>query len=465
MDASNQPTPCAGCQQRQREIERLRDAVEQLQQQVHQLRAQLEQQQRDSKRQAAPFRRRRLVDNPKKPGRPPGHACAARPLPDHVDRILEAPIDLCRDCQVPLVDRSVSVQYQTDLPPIVPIVTQFNVHAGRCPCCGLRRQGRHPEQISNALGAANNQLGPVILTMAAELKHRLGVPYRKICDFFDTYLDLEICPAAFCRAEQRLAKLAKPTFDLLVDALRRCGVVHADETGWRVGRLNTWLWVFSSATVTVYAIRGSRGHEVPEEILGEAFDGWLIVDGFACYDVLDYKLGRCNAHLLRRCRELLEVLEEPAEVSFVARLAWLLREAIDLARRRAELTPGGYQRRVAEIERRLDEWLDEFDVGFGPDIDRLHTHVCRHRGEWLVFLHELEVPATNNHAEQMLRSAVITRKVGGCNKTLLGALVHGILASLMVSCVQQGKRFLDLARQLWQGADPQAIPLASLPDG
>jgi len=38
-----------------------------------------------------------------------------------------------------------------------------------------------------------------------------------------------------------------------------------------------------------------------------------------------------------------------------------------------------------------------------------------------VFLHDPEVPPTNNHAELMLRPAVITRKVGGCNKTLLGS--------------------------------------------
>ena len=79
-----------------------------------------------------------------------------------------------------------------------------------------------------------------------------------------------------------------------------------------------------------------------------------------------------------------------------------------------------------------------------------------------MFLHEAEVPPTKNHAEQMLRPAVITRKVGGCNKNLLGALVHGVLASLMVSCKRQGKRFLDLARRLWQSGDPPAIDLGAL---
>jgi len=52
-----------------------------------------------------------------------------------------------------------------------------------------------------------------------------------------------------------------------------------------------------------------------------------------------------------------------------------------------------------------------------------------------------------------------------CNKTLWGALVHGILASIMVSCKRRGKRFLDLARHLWQSSDPQAINLEALPDG
>jgi hypothetical protein len=65
----------------------------------------------------------------------------------------------------------------------------------------------------------------------------------------------------------------------------------------------------------------------------------------------------------------------------------------------------------------------------------------------------------------MLRPAVITRKVGGCNKTLWGALVHGVLASIMVSCKRQGQRFLDLARRLWQSSDPQAIDLEALHEG
>ena len=49
--------------------------------------------------------------------------------------------------------------------------------------------------------------------MAAEMKHRLGVSYRKVCDFLATYGGLHVAPAAFVRAEQRLADRARPTYD------------------------------------------------------------------------------------------------------------------------------------------------------------------------------------------------------------------------------------------------------------
>jgi transposase len=451
---------CPGCIDRDHEIAKLNDRIAALEAQCQRLRQQVDELQRREGRQAARFRRRKLKRRRKKPGRPHGHPAALRPVPppEHIDRLINVPLMECPDCHVALDPASVVVQYQTDLPPIVPIVTQFNLATGYCPKCGQYHQARHPEQTSDAIGAAGNTLGPVVLTMAAEMKHRLGVPYRKICDFLQSYADLHVSPAAFVRAEQRLAQLAQPTYQLLLEALRQCHVVHADETGWRISRLNAWLWVFSSQDVTIYVIRHSRGHDVPEEILGADFDGYLIVDGLKTYDVLQVAKGRCNAHLLRRCKELLDVVPA-AEQTHVQRLTNLLQGAIDLAQRREQFTPDGYARRVQAVENRLDTWLEQLPPSPSAELNRLDNHVRAHRGEWLEFLHDAEVPPTNNHAERMLRPAVITRKVGGCNKTLLGALVHGVLASIMVTCKQRGQSFLKLAKQLWQLGEPQAVPL------
>jgi transposase len=459
--AAAQPA-CPGCRQRDRRIAELEAELQRLRQQA-------EQNDRENQRQAHPFRRDKTSKHPGKPGRRKGHKADVRPLPtpDQIDRVIDVPLDKCPLCDVYLYDQNQVVQYQTDLPPIVPIITQFNLETGRCPSCRQHWQARHPEQTSDAIGATGNTLGPVVLTMAAEMKHRLGVSYRKICDFLQTYCHLKVCPAAFIRAEQRLADLARPTYELLIEALRQSHVVHADETGWRVGRLNAWLWVFSSKAATVYVIRtgeGARGHQVPQEILGPDFDGYLVVDGLKSYDVLEVAKGRCNGHLLRRCKKLRDVVPTK-EQRHVKALSRLLQEAIDLAAHRDQHPAEQYSRKAQDIEDRLDAWL-EANLGrrrSSADLDRLDQHIREHRGEWLAFLHDPEVPPTNNHAEQMLRPAVITRKVGGCNKNLLGAVVHSILSSIMVTCHRQGKRFLDMAKKLWQSNEPQAIPVETLP--
>jgi transposase len=454
---------CSGCQKREREIARLREKNSELEQEIQRLREELATVRREANRQAAPFRRRELKKRRKKAGRRNGHPPANRPTPppERIDRIVEVPCRRCPDCATELVERDTVIQYQTDLPPIVPIVTQFNIETGHCPCCRQRRQGRHAEQNSDAIGAAGNTLGPVVLTMAAELKHRLGVPYRKISDFLETYCEISVSPGTLVRAEKRLHKLAKPTYDLLLDALRKSDVVHVDETGWRINSVNAWLWVFTNQNVTIYAIRsgaGARGHEVPEEILGPDFDGFLIVDGFSCYNVLDYKKGQCNAHLLRRAKKERETAS-PAEQAHLDLLIKLIQDAIALAERREAVSAANYQRQTGQLEDRLIDWLHTLPENPSADLTRLANHVEKHVTEWLAFLFHPEVSATNNHAERMLRPAVITRKVGGCNKTLMGALVHSVLSSIMTTCKQRGQKFLDLARQLWKSREPQSIPI------
>ncbi len=458
---------CAGCQERDLEIVRLRQRISDLERENLRLREELAVTGREANRQAAPFRRRELKKRKKKPGRRKGHLPANRPTPppERIDRVVEVACRTCPDCSTILVDPGTVVQYQTDLPPILPVVTQFNIETGFCPCCRQRQQGRHPEQTSDAIGAAGNTLGPVVLTMAAELKHRFGVPYRKICDFFESYCDLDVCPATLVRAEQRLTQLARPTYDLLIDALRQADVVHADETGWRINSVNAWLWVFSNQDTTIYAIRsglGARGHGVPEEILGPDFDGRLIVDGLATYTVLDYKKGQCNAHLIRRAKKEHEKASS-REKTHLDLLIALIQDAIALAERRTKVSNANYQRQAWAMEERLVDWLSHLPSEPSDDLCRLADHVEKHLTEWFAFLFDPNVPPTNNHAERMIRPAVITRKVGGCNKNLLGSLVHSVLSSIMTTCKQRGQKFLDLARKLWQGREPQAIPIPPKP--
>ena len=56
------------------------------------------------------------------------------------------------------------------------------------------------------------------MSRAAELKQRVGGPYRKLCDILATDLALPRCPATLGRAEQRLVALACPSYQVRLDA-------------------------------------------------------------------------------------------------------------------------------------------------------------------------------------------------------------------------------------------------------
>jgi len=463
MSQESATAACPGCQERDRRIAELEQAVADLERQLGEVRRLLEQAQAQGKRQAAPFRREGLPPSPRKPGRKPGHPRAARPLPAKVDFVIDVPCEVCPDCHVELTDPVVHQQFQTDIPPVVPVVTRFDVHGGTCPQCGRYRQGRHPLMTSDATGAAANQIGPVALSLAAELKHRLGVPYRKVVDVLGSYFGPAVSHGALVRAERRLARKGELTFRLPQEALRQSGLAHADETGWRVGRLGAWLWVFCTQEVTVYAIAKSRGHEVPEAILGSEFDGILIVDGWSAYDVLSCRKGRCVGHIVRRCRGLLEQGLAEADQRRLLRLLEVLRAGRELAGQAQELAGAEYQRRLEGWEDDFLGWLLFTSEGGGPEVSKLAEHLWGHRDEFMLHVQQPGVPATNNQAERQIRPAVLIRKTGGCNRAVTGALVHMVLASLMASLRQQGKRFVDLAVPLWRSAVPVALDIGALP--
>ncbi len=244
--------------------------LQQMEARVAELESQLDEAKRAGKRQATPFSTGAPKARPKPAGQKTGHRAAHRRGPDHVNHVEEAPLPpSCPDCGGSVVEDTVQVQYQVDIPrPIPTVVTQFNVHVGHCQRCQRRVQGRHAEQTSVALGAASIQMGPNAIGLAAEMKHGLGVSYGKAARVLSSTFELTIERSTLVRADARLAQKLEPTYDYLIFQLRDSQVVRVDETGWKIGGHPAWLWVFANREVTVYAIDPTRAHEVAERILG-----------------------------------------------------------------------------------------------------------------------------------------------------------------------------------------------------
>ena len=76
-------------------------------------------------------------------------------------------------------------------------MTRFHVEVGHCPNCGRRVQGRHAEQTSDALGAANNHLGPNVQALGSELKNRFGLSFEKVSELMREVFNLRVARSSF----------------------------------------------------------------------------------------------------------------------------------------------------------------------------------------------------------------------------------------------------------------------------
>jgi len=445
-------TVCSNCRRLQAELEKAQARI-----------AALEAELRRGRRQATPFSRDEPKPDPKPPGRRAGQGLfshRARPQEEAMQETVEVPLEACPECGGPLEDQATHEQVQVDLPEVEPVMVRFRTESGYCPRCRKRVRSRHPDQVSTATGAAGVSLGPLAKALAADLKHRLGIPYRKIADLFQTAFGLTVTAGGLCQADERLAAKAEPVYEELVEAIRRSTAVYADETGWRIGVLSTWLWVFTSQTITVYTIDERRSHEVVVEILGREFAGILVADCFLAYDhqaLVDWLQQKCFAHFLRELAKLAREKTRGA-VRFPQALATLLREALAVRDEQPTLDRATFEVRLQQLEAQLDVLIAEGRRFTDPDNARMAKRLRKQRRHLLRFLQVEGVEATNNRAERALRPAVIVRKTGGCNKTPRGARTHAVLASVLQTLKQQGREAVDyLASVLTAPTEPPKL--------
>jgi transposase len=425
------------------------------------LKDELEAARRAGARQAAPFSKGAPKRRPRRPGRRPGTAYGRRgqrPVPPVVHETHDVPVPTtCPTCGDRVRETHVAAQYQEDLPPVAPIVRRFDVHVGECPRCHRRVQGRHPLQTSDALGAAAVQVGPQAIALAVTLNKQFGLSFGKIAALFRARFALHVTPSALVRALHRAAAQGQPTYAALCETVRTSPVVVPDETGWKVKALLHWLWVFATATTTVYRIRAGRGFRDAASVLGPDFAGGLGRDGWAPYRQFTQAFHQtCLGHLLRRCRTL---QGDHPRARFPARIARILQHALTVRDRRAAGTISAHGVDVARghLFHQMLDVLD--DPGTIPDMQRFARHLRVELPALFSFLVDPDLDATNWRAEQALRPAVITRKVcGGGNRSQRGADTQQVLATILRTAHQRGLDSTDVLTTLLRAPAPILSP-------
>jgi len=385
------------------------------------------------------------------PGRKNGHDPEWRSKADP-DEEVEVTCDCCPECGRHF-DESVGVspRFVEEIPdPQPPEVTQYNRHCYQCDSCGTETVATHPDCPDEG------QFGVNVIAQSALSRYDYRLPYRKIADRFEQLHGLELSGASAWHATERAARAGRCEYEQIRCQIQQADVVHIDETGIKRDGEQAWIWTFTTENHTLYAVRESRGSDVPAEVLGEDFAGTVICDGWTAYPAFSDNLQRCWAHILREAEDAADKQSEGKPIYDSLKqlyVALQTRLESDLTiRERAEL------QRVA---RRELESLIERSVPDGP-VATLIRKIEGGLDHWLTFVGEPAVSPTNNAAENALREPVVLRKLIGTLRNDRGMFVHETVLSLLATWRQQGRNPYDELKRVSRNNEmisrDQAVP-------
>jgi transposase len=420
--------------------------------------------QRSNKRQAAPFSKGSPKPNPKPPGRkggdqygtPPVFRSMPEPLP--TDQVIDVPppevCPVCGDTSAPVVE-SIDQQVQRDIE-IRTVVRRFKIKVCRCRRCGRRRRGRHPLQTSTATGCCASQVGPLARGAMVYMNKTLGMSLGKIADLFELLWELQITRGGVSHAIQSAGRRCKGDYQLIIDAVRAAAQVTCDETGWRVGGSSAWLHAAATPRACAYLIDRARGTDATDQLIGEDFSGKLVHDGWASYDRYVRALHQqCNAHLIRRCDEMIETATRGAAV-FPAKIKAILQRGLRLgherdANKRSLRSTRIHADRLTEQIRGLCKAHKHNRAN-----ERFASFLYRHLDQLFTYLRHADTDTTNWRGEHAMRHAVVNRKVWGGNRTRRGADTQATLMSVLRTLKLQGVNAIEW---MWRKLTQQNPPI------
>jgi transposase len=394
----------------------------------------------------------------RKPGGQPGHT--GRTLervsnPDYVE--IHSP-ETCEHCQNN-ISEVVAVNVETrqvfDLPDVVVEVTEHRAETKLCPCCGYRSKGQFPNNVKAPI-----QYGERVRALAAYFEHQHLIPFERVSQIFEDIYDISLSPGSCHNADKRLFQNLEIFETNLKAYLLACKVLHFDETGIRCEKKLHWVHVTSSATATFYGIHHKRGQEALNDFnILPKFGGVAIHDHwFPYFAYKQVKHGLCNAHHLR---ELKYVFEQEKE-EWAQKMTVLLLKAnkiADQARSQGQreilpediqliyqeyskiiLEGAAYYQGVLELVKEESELFAEGPRKTGFNLFRRLLHKM---DVVLAFTHNLEVPFTNNQAEQDLRMLKVKQKISGCFRSFEGGVISCRIRSYISTAKKQGWGILD----------------------
>ncbi len=453
-------------------VRELTGAFVRLDEENRSLRAQLNQTSRNSHKPpssdppGAPKSKRKQSD--RKPGGQPGHQGKTRELlpPEDVSRFVPLYPDRCRRCGERLFpgegDPPPLKHQVSEIPPVTPEVTEYQLHAVPCPCCGELTLPDLPE------GVPAGAFGPRLTAVASLLSGGYRLSKRNVAQILENLFGVKVSLGSIANLEQATSKALADPVEELKEHVKEAEVVHADETSWRERRKRAWLWTAVTAFAAVFLIRRSRGSKVAKELLGEE-PGIVVSDRYSGYGWIPVRDRQaCWSHLKRDFQKIADAGGDAAPVgegllACEAKLfTWWHRV------REGTLQRSSFRTYVSGLRLRVRNLLIEGTMLSDEKVPGMCREILKVESALWTFARVEGVQPTNNVAEQNLRHGVIWRKTSfGTHSSTGSEFVERIL-SVVATLRLQGRNVLEYVTEACRAAltgdpAPSLLPAATHP--
>jgi transposase len=324
----------------------------------------------------------------------------------------------------------------TELPPVTPRVTEYQLHT--LPCrCGARTAAALPPGVPAQRFGPRLQALVAVCTGVYRLSRRTTVG---LCaDLFGVNLALGSVTACEAAVSQAVAAPVAAAHAFV----QQQPVAHVDETGWREGRRRAWLWVAATTWVTVFLVHARRGAVAAQALLG-GFAGIRITDRWTAYNGWPLRARQlCWAHLRRHFTAFAEA---PGRPGWLGRA--LLAETDQLFTwwhrvRDGTLTRASFRSYVRPLRRRVEAllWLGS-RCHHAPTAATCREILGLAPALW-TFVRVPGVEPTNNAAERALRPGVLWRKGSFGSHSTAGSRFAERMLTVAITLRQQRRNVVD----------------------
>jgi transposase len=427
-------------------LKALEARVHTLQEQVRTLEERLKQTSRNSSR--PPSSDPPQAQRPKRPrsgrrrGGQPGHRGQTRTLipVEDVHEVVPIKPEQCASCHAPLSgDDPTPFRHQViEIPPIEPVVTEYQWHQLVCPDCGETTRAPWPK------GVPSGTYGPRVHATVALCSGSYRLSKRITAQAMEDLFGVPMSVGTITQSEKTTTEVVAEPVEAARAYVEDQSVAHLDETSWRQGGKRAWLWVAVTSWVTVFVVRLSRGGAVARELLGEKFGGILVTDRYSAYNWYPVRWRQlCWSHVLRDFEAIRgrggvsEAIGEALLKQAHQMFAWWHRV------RDGTLTRSTFRSYMTPLRPEVERLLEAGSQCGVVKTEGTCREILKRRQALWTFVQVEGVEPTNNTAERSIRPGVQWRKGSFGTQSEAGSRFVESMLTVVATLKQQNRNVLE----------------------